>query len=105
MRLNGWQRIGIVALVALVAATSFAEATCGDSGGPGYRGPKGKCVGWEELHGDGGEGGVWCHCQRVDRVADVQDITPWPACRMLPDKRAFRRPVSCLLGTLRGKKT
>ena len=26
MRLNGWQRIGIVALVALVAATSFAEA-------------------------------------------------------------------------------
>jgi hypothetical protein len=52
MRLNGWQRIGIVAsaaLVALVAATSFAEATCGDRGGPGYRGPDGKCVGWEAL--------------------------------------------------------
>jgi hypothetical protein len=52
MRLNGWQRIGIVAsaaLVALVAATSFAEATCGDLGGPGYRGPNGKCVGWEAL--------------------------------------------------------
>jgi hypothetical protein len=25
MRLNGWQRIGIVALVALVAATSFGK--------------------------------------------------------------------------------
>jgi|SRR6266550_7502604 hypothetical protein len=49
MRLNGWQPIGLVALVALVAATSFAEATCGDRGGPGYRGPNGKCVGWEEL--------------------------------------------------------
>jgi hypothetical protein len=50
--LNGWQRIGIVAsaaLVAFVAATSFAEATCGDRGGPGYRGPDGKCVGWEAL--------------------------------------------------------
>jgi len=52
MRLNGGQRIGLVAsaaLVALVAATSFAEATCGERGGPGYRGANGKCVGWEEL--------------------------------------------------------
>jgi hypothetical protein len=49
MRLNGWQRIGLIALVALVAPTSVAEATCGDRGGPGYRAPNGKCVGWEEL--------------------------------------------------------
>jgi hypothetical protein len=49
MRLNGLQRIGILAVVALVAATSFAEATCGDLGGPGYRGPNGKCVGWEAF--------------------------------------------------------
>jgi hypothetical protein len=48
MRLNGWRRIGIVAL-ALVAATSVAEATCGVRGGPGYRGPDGKCVSWEAL--------------------------------------------------------
>jgi hypothetical protein len=47
MRLNGWQRIGLVALIVLVGATSFAEATCGDLGGPGYRRPNGKCVGWE----------------------------------------------------------
>lgn len=24
-----------------------AEAACGDRGGPGYRGPDGRCVGWE----------------------------------------------------------
>jgi len=38
MRLNGCQRIGLeasAALVALVAATSFAQATCDDRGGPG----------------------------------------------------------------------
>jgi hypothetical protein len=39
----------IAPLVALVAATSVAEATCGDMGGPGYRGPNRKCVGWEVL--------------------------------------------------------
>jgi hypothetical protein len=64
MRLNGWQRIGL-ALVALVAATSFAEATCGDSGGPGYRAPKGKCVGWEEL-------GRVCGCPPTERCTPEQ---------------------------------
>jgi hypothetical protein len=39
----------LIAFVALVAATSFAEATCGDSGGPGYRGPNNKCVGGKLL--------------------------------------------------------
>jgi hypothetical protein len=39
-----------VALVALLAATSSAEAACGDRGGPGFRDPKnGKCVSWEAL--------------------------------------------------------
>jgi hypothetical protein len=37
----------IAPLVSLVAATSVAEATCGDSGGPD--GPNNKCVGWEAL--------------------------------------------------------
>jgi hypothetical protein len=39
----------LIAFVALVAATSVAEATCGERGGPGYRGPDGKCVSWEAL--------------------------------------------------------
>jgi hypothetical protein len=42
-------RMSITAFVALVAASSLAEATCGDLGGPGYRGPNGKCVSWEAL--------------------------------------------------------
>jgi hypothetical protein len=42
-------RMLIAPFVALVAATSFAEATCGDLGGPGYRAPNGKCVSWEAL--------------------------------------------------------
>jgi hypothetical protein len=42
-------RMLIAPFVALVAATSFAEATCGDLGGPGYRDQDGKCPGWEAL--------------------------------------------------------
>jgi hypothetical protein len=42
-------RILVGALVAIVAATSFAEAACGDRGGPGYRGPDGKCLSWQDL--------------------------------------------------------
>jgi hypothetical protein len=58
-------RMLIATLLALVAATSFAEATCGDSGGPGYRGPNGKCVGWEVL-------GRVCGCPPSTRCAPEQ---------------------------------
>jgi hypothetical protein len=58
-------RMLIAALVALVAATSFAEATCGDSSGPGYRGPNGKCVGWEAL-------GRVCGCPPSTRCTPVR---------------------------------
>src|SRR5262249_55001281 len=47
-------RMSIAAFVALVAATSLAEATCGDLGGPGYRGPNGECGSWGALSGGGG---------------------------------------------------
>ena len=33
----------------LVASSSLAEATCGERGGPGYRGPDGKCLSWKDL--------------------------------------------------------
>jgi len=36
-------------VLALLALTDPARATCGDSGGPGYRKPNGKCAGWAEL--------------------------------------------------------
>jgi hypothetical protein len=34
---------------ALIASTTIASATCGTRGGPGYRGPDGKCMSWQEL--------------------------------------------------------
>jgi hypothetical protein len=42
-------RMSITAFVTLLATTPFAVAACGDRGGPGYRGPDGKCVSWEAL--------------------------------------------------------
>ena len=38
----------LIILAALVVST-LAEAACGDRGGPGYRGPDGKCLSWEAL--------------------------------------------------------
>lgn len=34
----------------LFAFCAEAFATCGEKGGPGYRGPDGHCVGWASLH-------------------------------------------------------
>lgn len=42
-------RVIFLALVAFVLIGSQAHAACGDRGGPGYRGPDGKCVGWAEF--------------------------------------------------------
>jgi len=63
--MNNLYRMLIAALVALVAATSFAEATCGERGGTGYRGPNRKCVGWEEL-------GRVCGCPPTTRCTPEQ---------------------------------
>jgi len=38
----------LIILAALVVST-LAEAACGDRGGPGYRGPDGKCLSWQDL--------------------------------------------------------
>jgi hypothetical protein len=44
---------GVVFIAAVFVGTTgmltdAAFATCGTRGGPGYRGPDGKCVGWAE---------------------------------------------------------
>ena len=36
-------------LAVLIALPAAAHAACGDRGGPGYRGPDGKCVGWVSV--------------------------------------------------------
>lgn len=41
--------VAIVIAAMLSGASASAYATCGDRGGPGYRGPDGKCVGWARL--------------------------------------------------------
>jgi hypothetical protein len=39
-----------LSLIGLIAVSaSVAEAACGERGGPGYRGPNGKCVSWEAV--------------------------------------------------------
>lgn len=41
-------RAALITMACLVAFGD-ADAGCGERGGPGYRGPHGKCVGWAEL--------------------------------------------------------
>src|SRR5215211_7868132 len=41
--------LSAAALFVLANATVAAKAVCGELGGPGYRGPNGKCVGWEAI--------------------------------------------------------
>jgi hypothetical protein len=38
-----------IAAVIVLAACVTAQATCGERGGPGYRGPDGKCVSWLNI--------------------------------------------------------
>ncbi len=40
-----------IATLALVVGVQphLALAACGDRGGPGYRGPDGRCVGWADI--------------------------------------------------------
>lgn len=42
-------RVVAVAVIVILGAQSFAHATCGERGGPGYRAPDGHCVGWAEI--------------------------------------------------------
>jgi hypothetical protein len=42
--------LGSLGLIAALALPSYqASATCGERGGPGYRGPNGQCVGWASI--------------------------------------------------------
>jgi hypothetical protein len=45
-------RLPLIVIAAVLVLISLAEAAqrgCGSRGGPGYRGPDGKCVGWAEI--------------------------------------------------------
>ena len=40
---------GAVVAAAMLFLPAIADAACGERGGPGYRGPDGKCAGWANL--------------------------------------------------------
>lgn len=48
MQLRVYRLFALSALAAL-AIPLQASADCGSRGGPGYRGPDGKCVGWANI--------------------------------------------------------
>lgn len=39
----------LAAALALMGDGTEAASRCGSRGGPGYRGPNGRCVGWDQL--------------------------------------------------------
>jgi|ERR1700744_3769042 hypothetical protein len=39
----------VIVFLLLFVAVPVVHATCGTQGGPGYRGPNGKCIGWAEM--------------------------------------------------------
>jgi hypothetical protein len=41
--------LGCALVTYLVMISSPAPAACGERGGPGYRGPNGRCVGWMDI--------------------------------------------------------
>jgi hypothetical protein len=52
--------IAAIALSIVFAAQVSARAMCGERGGPGYRGPDGRCVGWLDI-------GKTCGCPPTTR--------------------------------------
>jgi hypothetical protein len=42
-------RLTLFGLLSFALPVVSAQATCGTHGGPGYRGPDGRCVGWSNL--------------------------------------------------------
>lgn len=38
-----------IAILAAILIPTTALPACGDRGGPGYRGPSGRCVGWADI--------------------------------------------------------
>ena len=42
-------RIAAITLMVILGFQASAHATCGERGGPGYRGPDGKCVSRKDI--------------------------------------------------------
>ena len=60
----------------VIALPSIASATCGTRGGPGLRGPDGKCLSWERVNPVCGPDGSRCQREQVNPLFDQLDRTP-----------------------------
>jgi endonuclease YncB( thermonuclease family) len=70
----------IIVFLMFLAAPIGAQATCGEKGGPGYRGPDGHCVGWAALRRVcGSPPSMNCTPEMVAEGADAAAGTRTPA--------------------------
>ena len=60
----------------VIALPSIASATCGTRGGPGFRGPDGKCQSWAEVQRNCGLDGSRCQREQVNPLFPKLGTTP-----------------------------
>ena len=90
------RRSALVAILCLVSTTAFAA--CGEKGGPGYRGPDGKCVGWSAIgRVCGSPPTLRCMAERANANAEIAAQEGSKIIQMMGDahsgaKRRNRRP-------------
>jgi hypothetical protein len=60
----------------VIALPSIASATCGTRGGPGLRGPDGKCLSWDRVPSVCGPDGSRCQREQVSPLLPKLDTTP-----------------------------
>jgi hypothetical protein len=70
-------KLWVAAAAIVLALPSIANATCGTRGGPGLRGPDGKCTSWEQVARVCGPDGS--RCQREQESPYLQQLPKVPA--------------------------
>jgi hypothetical protein len=60
----------------VIALPSIANATCGTRGGPGLRGPDGKCRSWDQVRSVCGADGSRCQREQVNSLYPKLNTTP-----------------------------
>jgi hypothetical protein len=66
----------ILTAALVIALPSIASATCGTRGGPGLRGPDGKCQSWDRVQPVCGLDGSGCQREQVNPLFSKLGTTP-----------------------------
>jgi hypothetical protein len=69
-------KLFVAAAAIVLALPSIAIAECGTRGGPGLRGPDGKCQSWEQVQRNCGVDGSLCQRERVNPLLPKLENTP-----------------------------